>query len=114
VSLACRQGASADRVAGVVSCFSHAGFDCVASRDIHSDIWNKAVSNSVMNPVSAMTGATCDRILDDPLLSDFFDALTGAMSEIGRAVGAKTVQIDALLGLARALGRSKGLYATQM
>ena len=36
------------------------------STDIRADIWYKLWGNMTTNPISALTGATTDRILDDP------------------------------------------------
>jgi 2-dehydropantoate 2-reductase len=41
------------------------------SKCIQADVWYKLWGNMTMNPVSAITGATCDRVLDDPLVSGF-------------------------------------------
>jgi 2-dehydropantoate 2-reductase len=38
------------------------------------------------------------------------DAIVGAAKEIGERVGVATPTIDALLGLIRLLGRTRGLY----
>ena len=49
----------------------HAGFEARASATIQLDIWYKLWGNMTMNPVPAITGATCDRILDDELVRAF-------------------------------------------
>jgi 2-dehydropantoate 2-reductase len=36
-----------------------------------------------MNPVSAMTGATCDRILDDSLVNSFVLVVMGEAAALG-------------------------------
>jgi len=66
---------------------SHAGFDSRESTDIHRDIWFKLLGNMTMNPVSALTRATTDRILDDPLVSDFCCRVMTEAAEIGAALG---------------------------
>lgn len=38
------------------------GFEVEASQHIQSDIWSKLWGNMTMNPISALTAATCDRI----------------------------------------------------
>ena len=40
-----------------------------------------------MNPISALTGATCDRILDDELVRGFVSAVMREASAIGDAIG---------------------------
>ena len=40
-----------------------------------------------MNPMSALTGATCDRLLDDPLLDRFTLAIMAEAAAIGERIG---------------------------
>ena len=60
-------GASA-RVAAIGEMLRAAGFDVTESHDVRRDLWYKLWGNMTMNPVSALTGATADRILADPLV----------------------------------------------
>jgi hypothetical protein len=64
-----------------------------------------------MNPISALTGATCDRILNDPLLNRYSVSIMAEAAAIGERigcpisqsgmVGVPTPHTDALLGLIR-------------
>lgn len=154
-------GGPSERVAMLVALLKKAGFDAEASADIRNDIWYKLWGNMTMNPVSALTGATADRILDDPLVNAFclsamaeaaaigakigcpigqsgedrmevarklgafktsmlqdaeagkaleIDALVTAVHEIGKLTGIPTPNVDALLGLVRLYGKTRGLY----
>ena len=47
---------------------NRAGFNATVSERIQRDIWFKLWGNLTMNPISALTGATTDRILDDELV----------------------------------------------
>jgi len=38
----------------------------VSSSHIQAEVWNKILSNMAFNPLSALTRATTDRIVDDP------------------------------------------------
>ena len=138
-----------------------AGFEVERSPRIQRDIWFKLWGNMTVNPVSALTGASTDRILDDPLvrahisavmleareigrrfgipieqepedrhavtrklgafrtsmLQDVeagrpleIDALLGAVREVGQHLGVPTPHLDSLLGLARLMARTRGLY----
>jgi 2-dehydropantoate 2-reductase len=155
------RGGDSERVASLATLLSRAGFAVTVSQRIQRDIWFKLWGNMTMNPISALTGATADRILDDPLtralcsavmleaqaigarfgceidqtpeqrhavtrklgafktsmLQDLeagrpleLDALVGSVREIGQHLGIATPNIDAVLGLTRLLGRSRGLY----
>ena len=48
-----------------------AGLEAVLSDQIQKDIWFKLWGNMTMNPISAITGATTDRVLDDELVRGF-------------------------------------------
>ena len=79
------QGEDSPRVRQLAALFSRAGFEVRTSARIRYDIWYKLWGNMTMNPVSALTGATLDRVLDDELVRAFCSA---AMREAG-AVGAR-------------------------
>jgi 2-dehydropantoate 2-reductase len=68
--------------------FSDAGFDIELSDRIQQDIWYKLWGNMTMNPISAFTGATSDRVLDDPLVVDFILRVMDEARTIGARIGA--------------------------
>ncbi len=154
-------GGQTPRVQAVVELLAHAGFDATPSRDVRYDIWYKLWGNMTMNPVSAITGATIDRALADPLVREWcsaamreaaavgarigcridqsaedrhaitaklgafktsmlqdvessraieLDAIVGAVREIASHLGEPTPTIDALFGLTRLFGRTRGVY----
>ncbi len=154
-------GGDSGRLAALHAALTAAGFESEASADIQRDVWFKLWGNMTMNPVSAITGATTDLILDDPLTREFcsavmreakaigerigipiaqspderhavtrklgamktsmlqdveagrsieLDALVAAVVEIGARVGVPTPYTGALFGLARLMGRVRGLY----
>ena len=57
--------------AAVCAALAEAGFEAEASADVRREVWYKLWGNMTMNPVSALTGATTDAILDDPLVHAF-------------------------------------------
>jgi 2-dehydropantoate 2-reductase len=75
------------RLGRILQALTRAGFKAEASSDIRRDVWYKLWGNMTMNPVSALTGATADRILDDPLLRDFMARAMDEASEVGRRIG---------------------------
>ena len=79
------QGEDSARVRQLAALFTRAGFEVRTSARIRDDIWYKLWGNMTMNPVSALAGATLDRVLDDELVRAFCSA---AMREAG-AVGAR-------------------------
>jgi 2-dehydropantoate 2-reductase len=75
------------RIDELVSLFSKAGFDATHSPQIQRDVWFKLWGNMTMNPISAITGATTDRILSDDLVRDFVTRIMLEAKEIGARFG---------------------------
>jgi 2-dehydropantoate 2-reductase len=80
-------GAESERLDRVASAFADAGFDVTRSPAIRQDIWYKLWGNMTMNPISAFTGATCDRILDDPLVGRFVLSVMAEARDVGSRIG---------------------------
>jgi 2-dehydropantoate 2-reductase len=80
-------GGISPRVTEIVQHFRAAGFDATASDHIRKDVWFKLWGNMTMNPISALTRATCDRILDDPLVNAFALGVIGEAKELGGRIG---------------------------
>ncbi|ACC74523.1 2-dehydropantoate 2-reductase [Paraburkholderia phymatum] len=78
-------GRASERAASLVELLRKAGFDATASDQIQRDVWYKLWGNMTMNPISAITAATTDKILNDPLARDF---VTRVMLE-AKAIGAR-------------------------
>ncbi|MCX7175301.1 MAG: 2-dehydropantoate 2-reductase [Proteobacteria bacterium] len=85
-------GGGSPRLTALVEVFKQAGFQATGSQCIQSDIWYKLWGNMTHNPVSALTGATCDRIIRDPLLRDFCAAVMGEAAAIGERIGCPVSQ----------------------
>lgn len=86
-----RGGASA-RAQAVAGLLGHAGFDTTVSDKVRGDIWYKLWGNLTMNPVSAVTGATIDRVLADPLVLAFCSAAMREAAAIGERLGCPVAQ----------------------
>ena len=84
-------GASA-RTMAVCETLARAGFTAEPSTDIRSDIWYKLWGNMTTNPISALTGATTDRILDDPLVQAFILRAMTEAADIGSRIGCPIAQ----------------------
>lgn len=154
-------GEATPRVERLAALLAQGGIETRVSPRIQRDVWFKLWGNMTVNPVSALTGATTDRIMDDDLVRGFIstvmreareigariglpisdspedrhavtrrlgafktsmlqdveagravelDALVGAVRELGRFTGVETPFTDALFGLARLQARQRGLY----
>ena len=80
-------GKQSERVESLVSLFAKAGFDASHSPHIQRDVWFKLWGNMTMNPISAITGATTDRILGDELVRGFVTRIMLEAKEIGARFG---------------------------
>ena len=101
---ASRGGASGARATRLRRAAS-AGFQAEASADVRIDVWYKLWGNMTINPVSALTGALTDAILDDALVRDFVLRCMAEAAEIGARIGCPIAQSGAdRLDLTRELG----------
>ena len=81
------RGGRSERAQHVVDTLARAGFEVTHSADVRRDIWYKLWGNLTMNPVSALTGATVDRILGDPEVRAFCSATMQEAAVIGARIG---------------------------
>jgi 2-dehydropantoate 2-reductase len=123
------------RVLALQALFAQAGLDASVSGQIQKDIWYKLWGNMTMNPISAITGATTDKILNDDLVRGFVSSVMLEAKAIGAQIGipidqqpedrhqvtrklgafktsmlqdveaGKPVELDALVGAVQELGR---------
>jgi 2-dehydropantoate 2-reductase len=80
-------GGRSPRAQAVVELLVRAGFDASCSDNVRYDIWYKLWGNMTMNPVSAITGATIDRVLADPLVREFCSAAMREAAAVGTRIG---------------------------
>ena len=132
-------GQETPRVQALHALLQQAGFQATLSPQIQKDIWYKLWGNMTVNPVSALTGATSDRILDDELVRGFMSAVMLEARSIGERIGipiaqapedrhavtrklgafktsmlqdvqaGKPLELDALVGAVRELGQMSGV-----
>ncbi|WP_372659347.1 2-dehydropantoate 2-reductase [Hydrogenophaga sp.] len=132
-------GQPSERVQALAALLQGAGFNATVSAQIQKDIWYKLWGNMTVNPVSALTGATTDRILGDELVRGFVSAVMLEAKAIGAYIGIpidqqpedrhavtlklgafktsmlqdveakKAVELDALVSAVRELGQLAGV-----
>lgn len=101
-------GTSTLRVADLTGLLCDAGFDATPSTNIRGDIWYKLWGNLTINPVSALTGATADRVVDDPLVNAFCAAAMAEAAAVGTVIGCPIDQSPQdRLAMTRRLGSFK-------
>lgn len=104
-------GGESARTTALARALTEAGFECRVSARIQQDIWYKLWGNMTMNPVSALTGATVDRILDDPLANGFCQNVMREAKAIGAAIGCP---IEQTVEDRNAVTRKLGAFRTSM
>lgn len=104
-------GGISPRVQAVAALLEGAGFAVKQAERIQQEIWFKLWGNMTMNPVSALTGAPCDRILDDPLVRAFCSAVMLEAQAIGARIGCGIAQLPEDR---HAITRSLGSFKTSM
>jgi 2-dehydropantoate 2-reductase len=81
------RGGGSARLDRVIDVLRSSGFDVEVSSRIQQAIWYKLWGNMTINPISALTGATADRILDDPSVRDFILQVMAEAAQIGEMIG---------------------------
>jgi 2-dehydropantoate 2-reductase len=81
-----------ERVQRIAALLTQAGFEPTQAADVRHDIWFKLWGNLTMNPVSAITGATVDRVLADPLVRAFCSAVMTEAATVGAHIGCPIAQ----------------------
>jgi 2-dehydropantoate 2-reductase len=101
-------GGASQRLTALHDSLAAAGFEAESSNDIQRDVWFKLWGNMTMNPVSAITGATTDKILDDAQTREFCSAVMREAQIIGNKIGIPIAQTpDERHAVTRKLGAMK-------
>ncbi len=69
----------------IAKAFSQCGLQTEHTAEIISMVWRKAVMNSCMNPVCAVTGLTMSRAMNDPIVHQTVDNLVKECLKVARA-----------------------------
>ncbi|MBC7392131.1 MAG: 2-dehydropantoate 2-reductase, partial [Variovorax sp.] len=80
-------GGASPRVTELAALLTRAGIECSVSPQVQKDIWFKLWGNMTVNPISALTGATTDKIMSDDLVLGFISAVMLEAKEIGARIG---------------------------
>ena len=76
---------SRDAAVGICEVLTACGLDTLHTDKIHDMVWRKAILNSCMNPLCAVTGKTMGEVIDDPILFHLVDALIKEGVAVARA-----------------------------
>ena len=104
-------GEASERVSALAELLRRAGLNASVSPQIQKDVWYKLWGNMTVNPVSALTGATTDRILGDELVRGFISSVMLEAKAIGAKIG---IPIDQQPEDRHAVTRKLGAFKTSM
>ena len=99
------------RIQALHALLQGAGFNATLSPQIQKDIWFKLWGNMTVNPISAITGATSDRLLDDDLVRGFMSRVMLEARAIGERIG---IPIEQEPEDRHAVTRKLGAFKTSM
>lgn len=81
------EGGLSERVGRVCEIIDDVGIHCDQSDAIRRAIWYKLWGNATINPLSALTRATADQLLDDPAIRTFMIDAMNELAAVGAAIG---------------------------
>jgi 2-dehydropantoate 2-reductase len=85
-------GGISERVQALAALLQRAGIEAQPSEQIQKDCWYKLWGNMTVNPISAITGATTDKIMDDELVRGLVTAVMLEAKAIGASIGIPIAQ----------------------
>jgi 2-dehydropantoate 2-reductase len=133
------QGGMSGRIPALAKLFEQAEIRTEISDNVRRAIWYKLWGNMTMNPLSALTGATADKLLTNDGLKPFILACMAEAAAVGGAIGCpiseggedrmavtarlgafktsmlqdveagRTIELEALVGAPREIGRRVGV-----
>ena len=80
-------GGTSDRIAALCDLFGNCGIRCEASDDVRRAIWYKLWGNATINPMSALTRSTADRLLHDNVIRACMAEAMDELAAVGAAIG---------------------------
>lgn len=104
-------GAHTLRCQKIIDMLQKAGFDVDATESIQREIWFKLWGNMTVNPISALTGATGDRIMNDDFVRAFMSRCMLEAATLGNRIG---LPINADPEARHAITRQLGAFRTSM
>ena len=101
-------GGSGERIHALCTLFENSGIRCEASENVRRAIWYKLWGNATINPMSALTRSTADRLLDDPVVRTFMADAMDELAAIGGAIDCPISEsVEDRMGVTARLGAFK-------
>ncbi len=100
-----------DEVRAIGQVFCNAGMPTEVVEEVDTVVWQKLVHNSVINPVSALTGMSCSELLEDPdlqaLMRGVCEEIIGVMKARGTPIEDEEDPYRPLVKSQKALGKNR-------
>ena len=105
------KGSAGGSLQPLADVMAEAGVAARISDDIEREMWAKLWGSVAFNPISALTGATLDRIILEPSTRPLVEAMMGEAQEIARRLG---TEFDISIEERLAAGARAGAFKTSM
>ena len=137
-------GGTSERVERLCTLFENAGIRCQATDNVRRAIWYKLWGNATINPLSALSRSTADKLLEDGTIRAFMAEAMDELAAIGAAIdcpisetaedrmavterlgafkssmlqdveAGRPIELEALLGAPREIARRTGVPTPQL
>ena len=137
-------GGSSERMERLCTLFANAGIRCQASDNVRRAIWYKLWGNATINPLSALSRSTADKLLEDGTIRAFMAEAMDELAATGAAIdcpisetaedrmavtarlgafkssmlqdveAGRPIELEALLGAPREIARGTGVPTPQL
>lgn len=104
-------GRTASRTQLIADLLASASFDVTIAQDIHDDVMFKLLGNMTLNPISALTRAMSDEMLDSPLVAALIERIMVETMQIAESLGCK---VPGSVAERNAEARRLGSFKTSM
>jgi 2-dehydropantoate 2-reductase len=108
ISIGEPDGSRSERVRAIADALVKSGLRCPVTTHIRQEIWVKILGNAAFNPISALTGATLDRIARDPDTNALVRSIMSEAECVGKQLGIELpITIDQRIAGAEKVGEHK-------
>ncbi|WP_155263175.1 ketopantoate reductase family protein [Sphingomonas segetis] len=137
-------GGSSERIERLCTLFANAGIHCEESENIRRAIWYKLWGNATINPMSALTRSTADKLLHDAIIRASMAEAMDELAAVGAAIAcpieesaadrmavtarlgafkssmlqdveaSRAIELEALLGAPREIAKRIGIATPQL
>jgi 2-dehydropantoate 2-reductase len=108
ISLGELDGSRSERVVAISEALAAGGLKAPVQPRLRREIWLKLIGNATLNPLSALTRATLDRLLEDRATRQLVRALMLEVEAVGGALGIENdIGVDRRLEAAARVGEHR-------